>query len=58
MVFYEQGHLIFFRNYEKVMEYGGKLDVKWKVVMLYVLAALLITGGCACLVYRGRKNYR
>ena len=58
MVFYEQGHLIFFRNYEKVMEYGGKLDVKWKVVMLYVLAALLIMGGCACLVYRGRKNYR
>ena len=58
MVFYEQGHLVFFNNYNEWYEHDRPLQVRWGVVMLYVLAALLILGGCGCLVYRGRKNYR
>jgi len=58
MVFYEQGHLIFYKNYEKHVTAGATLVVKWPSVGLYLLAASLIVGGCAVLVIRGRKNYK
>ena len=52
MVFYEQGHLIFYKNYEKHVTAGATLVVKWPSVGLYLLAASLIVGGCAVLVIR------